>query len=121
MPEYTVEFMDFAPTTIEVRKVCGNDVEGVDVPAHAMQFAFFDADGKRLAPTYFVTDEVDSGDLASLMARHPGADLFAEGTVDGNYALVRWTHPDGEEWDDEIIVPLGKDIAVVTRECARTV
>jgi hypothetical protein len=112
---YTVDFMNIAPDTVEVAKVETTDISRLVVPADAMQFIFLDEDLKYVAPTYFVTEQVDIGDLKGLKARHPDANLHT-GTTADTFALVSWTHPEGERWSGKILVPLGEHAVVVSRK-----
>lgn len=115
MPMCTIDFMNIAPDTMEVQQTDTLDVSGLVIPADAMQFASFDEDRKWVAPSYFVTEDVDVGDLESLTSRHPDAHLHGD-AVAGSFALVSWTHPEGARWNGKILVPLNDDIAVVTRK-----
>ena len=114
MPKYTIDFMNIAPDTMEVQRTDTLDVSGLVIPADAMQFAFFDENRKWIAPSYFVTEDVDVGDLAGLQSRHPDAHLHCDVSAE-TFALVSWTHPEGPQWNGKILVPLNDDIAVVTR------
>ncbi|MCS4088783.1 hypothetical protein [Rhizobium sp. BK176] len=117
MSEFTIHFMNITPDTVEVRKVETTDLAGLSIPADAMQFGFFDTDLKWVAPFYYVTEEVDVGELEGLKARHPDASLHVNGDlVDTDvFALVSWSHPEGEQWNGKIIVLLNGDNAVITR------
>lgn len=117
MSEFTIDFMNIAPDTVEVRKTETTDIAGLLIPAEAMQFGFYDDDLKWVAPFYYVTEEVDVGELEDLKARHPEASLHVNGDAVGTevFALVSWSHPEGEQWNGKIIVPLNDDNAVITR------
>jgi signal peptidase I len=115
MSTYTIEFMNIAPDTVEVRKAETTDIAGLVVPADAMQFGFYDNDRKWVAPFYYVTEEVDVGDLVELKARHPKASLHGDDVGADVFALVSWTYPEAERWNGKIIVPLNDDNVVVTR------
>lgn len=115
MPKYTIDFMNIAPDTMEVQQADTLDVSGLVIPADAMQFAFFGEDRKWVAPSYFVTEDVDVGDLASLKSRHPDAHLHCDVDAE-SFALVTWTHPEGPRWIGKILVPLNDNFAVVTRK-----
>ncbi len=58
---------------MEVRNVATLDVDGVDVPADAMQFSLFDRDRVWVGPAYFATMGVEFGDREDMIARHPNA------------------------------------------------
>jgi hypothetical protein len=115
MSTYTIDFMNIAPDTVEVRKAETTDIVGVAIPADAMQFGFYDKDLKWVAPFYYVTEEVDVGELDRLKARHPDASLHGDDVEADVFALVSWTHPEGERWSGKIIVPLNDDNVVVMR------
>jgi hypothetical protein len=115
MLKYTINFMNIAPDTVEVQHVETTDVSGLSVPADAMQFTFFGEDRKWVAPSYFVTEDVDVGDLAGLKSRHPDAHFHCDADAE-TFALVTWTHPEGSRWNGKILVPLNADFAVVARK-----
>jgi hypothetical protein len=115
MSKYTIDFMNIAPDTVEVRKAETTEIGGLSVPADAMQFGFYDGDMTWIAPFYYVTEEVDVGELEHLKARHPGASLHGGDAGADVFALVSWSHPEGERWSGKIIVPLNDDNVVITR------
>jgi hypothetical protein len=115
MSTYTIDFMNISPDTVQVQETENTAISALVVPDDAMQFAFFDQDRNWIAPHYFVTEEVDVGDMSSLRYRHP--DVHLHGDTDAEfYALVSWTHPEGSQWNGKIIVPLNESNAVVTRQ-----
>ncbi|MBY3432588.1 hypothetical protein HFN89_00175 [Rhizobium laguerreae] len=119
MPKYTVDFMNISPDTVEVRMVETTDVSGLVIPADAMQFEFMDEDLKYIEPSYFVTDEVDIGELTDLQARHQAAPLHFPANGVTKAALVSWSEKPGVV--RKIIVPLLGFVAVVERQSGRTV
>ncbi len=115
LSKYTIDFMNIAPDTVEAQNAETTDIAGLAIPADAMQFGFYDNDEKWVAPFYYVTDEVDVGDLERLKARHPDASLHGDAGGADVFALVSWSHPEGEQWNGKMIVPLNDDNAVITR------
>jgi hypothetical protein len=110
MPKYQIDFSDISPTTVEVRHVDSLRVEGIEVPADAMQFSLYDESLRWQAPAYFVTNDVEVGSIDDMKAKHGISDVAFDtiGTVYDarECALVTWDHPSGTEWNGKTLVPL---------------
>lgn len=114
MSKYTIDFMNIAPDTVEVQRTDTTDISGLIIPADAMQFALFDEDLKYVAPFYFVTDEIDVGELADLQARHREAPLHCDPKGETRAALVSWSEEPGVI--RRMLVPLLEFVAVIERK-----
>ncbi|MCV9964471.1 hypothetical protein OIU34_21510 [Pararhizobium sp. BT-229] len=119
MPKYTIDFMNIAPDTMEVQRTDTLDVSGLVIPDDAMQFVFFDEDLKYVAPSYFVTDEIDIGELAELRERHPDAPLHYDPKGEAKAALVSWSEEPGAV--RTMLVPLLEFVAVIERKSGEVV
>lgn len=113
---YLIDFCNAAPDLMEVRNVATLDVDGVDVPADAMQFSLFDRDRVWVGPAYFATNDVEFGGLEDMTARHPNAIVHEPpGEFDRSapYGLVTWDHPEGPQWSGSMLVPVIEGITAI--------
>jgi hypothetical protein len=126
MPKYQIDFSDFSPTTVEVRRTDSLDVDGFDVPADAMQFSFYDAELRWHAPSYFVTNDVEIGSADEMKAKHGISDVAFDSIAAvfgaSECALVTWDHPSGPEWGGKILVPMVEgQVALFDRKLRKVV
>jgi hypothetical protein len=119
MSKFTIDFMNISPDTVKRQAAETTDISGVTIPADAMQFAFFDEDMKYVAPSYFVTDEIDFGQLEELQVRHQNASLHCDPKDEVKVALVSWTDEPGVV--RKTLVPLFEFVAVVDRKSGKVV
>ncbi len=119
MTKYYVDFTNIAPDSVEIREVKDRTVDGLEIPADAVQFSFHDEGHTWLAPAYFVTEDFDIGGVEAMKKRNPGCPmLFAQrddDPEDMQLALISWTHPEDKKWDGRFLLPLRDYVSVVDR------
>ncbi|NTF18259.1 hypothetical protein G6L37_07550 [Agrobacterium rubi] len=108
---YQIEFSNASPDAVEIRRTGSLDVTGIEVPADAMQFAFYDETRRCQAPVYFVTNDVEIGPAEDMKTKHGILDFaFVSSTSAVSHAeelaLFTWDHPAGPEWSGRFLVPL---------------